>query len=388
MLCILGLGLAPRPNKQEDHVIEVKGKILDVDDSDVVKAGVSAIGQQKMNVEILKGDHKGQVTSAYNPLVGNLEFDYYYKSDEVVLLAVKEGSQGNIEEAKVSEVYRFPGVLVLGFLFAIALLAFAGAIGFKALLSFVLAVFIIWQVLIPLLLKGYPPIPISLIILWVLSAVIIFSVTGLTKKGATAFIGVSCGLVVTLFITLLFGAILKLNGMTAPYAETIMFSGYFELNFRQVFYVAILIGSSGAAMDIAMDVASSCYEVQVNKPDITAKELLQSGLNVGRDVIGTMTTTLLLAYSGSYLTLLMLFQVREATLGKIVNMQIVVAEFMRTLVGSLGLIMVAPITAVTAAIIMTRKEKEKVRHYAPPIITPLYSRKSLLKVVNKIFNIF
>ncbi|WP_276717184.1 YibE/F family protein [Caloranaerobacter azorensis] len=114
-----------------------------------------------------------------------------------------------------------------------------------------------------------------------------------------------------------------------------------------------MIGASGAAMDIAMDVAASMEEIKIKKPDIQRKELIQSGFNIGRAVIGTMTTTLLLAYSGGYLTLLMLFMTKNSSLIRIINLKIVSAEIMRTLVGSIGLVLVAPITAIVAGWIFT-----------------------------------
>ncbi|MCG8531800.1 MAG: YibE/F family protein, partial [Desulfovibrionales bacterium] len=111
-------------------------------------------------------------------------------------------------------------------------------------------------------------------------------------------------------------------------------------------------GASGACMDIAMDIAASMDEVKLKKPDISPMELMRSGFTVGRHVIGTMATTLLLAYSGGYLTLLMIFRVKEPSIMRMLNLKIVAAEIMRTLVGSMGLVTVAPITALVGGIIM------------------------------------
>ncbi len=119
-----------------------------------------------------------------------------------------------------------------------------------------------------------------------------------------------------------------------------------------VIIAAIILGASGACMDIAMDIAAAMDEIKKKKPDIPPLELIQSGFVVGRHVIGTMATTLLLAYSGGYLTLLMLFQVKEPGILRMLNLKIVAAEIMRTLVGSIGLVLVAPITAIVGGIII------------------------------------
>ncbi|MCR4436078.1 MAG: YibE/F family protein [Clostridiales bacterium] len=103
-----------------------------------------------------------------------------------------------------------------------------------------------------------------------------------------------------------------------------------------------------------MDVAASLEELKIKKPDITFIELAQSGFRVGRTVIGTMTTTLLLAYSGGYLTLLMLFMTKNSSFIRIVNLKIVASEILRIVAGSMGLVLVAPLTAITAGWIFSR----------------------------------
>ncbi len=341
-------------DKYNQNVSEAKSLVLDVDDSDVVKSGISAIGYQQLNVRILNGTYKGEEISVTNPLMGKLDYDNYYQVDDKVIIALKTDTQGYIIDAKAIELYRQPYMLIVFILFVILLIWYARDIGVKALFSFMFTILILWKLLIPLLLAGKNPMVIASLTLILLSAIILFSVAGFTRKGLSAFLGTLCGLLITLALTMVIGDKLGLRGMTAPYAETIVFSGYFHLDMRSIFYVAVIIGSSGAAMDIAMDVASACWEIREKKPDISRKELVRSGFNVGRDVIGTMTTTLLLAYSGGYLSLLMLFQIRESSFSRIINMKIIAAEIMRTLVGSIGLVLVAPMTALVAGLIMVK----------------------------------
>jgi uncharacterized membrane protein len=114
----------------------------------------------------------------------------------------------------------------------------------------------------------------------------------------------------------------------------------------------VLLGASGAAMDIAMDVSVSMNEIKLKRPDIAMWELVQSGFNVGRMVIGTMATTLLLAYSGGYLTMLMVFVSQGTSFTRIINMKLVAAEIFRILIGSIGLLMVAPVTAIIAGCLL------------------------------------
>ena len=116
---------------------------------------------------------------------------------------------------------------------------------------------------------------------------------------------------------------------------------------------SIFIGASGAVMDLAVDITSAVHEVVEKKPEIGWKEAAQSGMNVGRAAMGTMTTTLLLAYSGGYIPLLMVFMAQGTPLDNILNYKYVSAEILHTIVGSFGLCTVAPFTALTSGILLT-----------------------------------
>ncbi|WP_419661150.1 conserved uncharacterized protein, YibE/F family [Desulfosarcina variabilis str. Montpellier] len=338
--------------------IEVKARVLDVDNTDVRSSGLSNIGHQELSVEILEGEYKGKILRATNSLVGQTDLENLYHPQDVIIAAVIL-ENGAISHVKAVDLYRQDTLLALFGLFVGALLLYAGVVGIKALISFVLTVFIIWEVLIQRILQGHSPLLTTTYTLVLMAAVIIFLVAGVNRKGLTAFIGTLCGLLATFFITLFFGGKTGLFGMTQPYVNALIFSGYYDLDIRQIFYCAVILGASGAAMDIAMDIAASMDEVKSKKPDIKARELIHSGFTVGRHVIGTMATTLLLAYTGGYLTLLMIFRVKEPSIMRMINLKIVAAEIMRTLVGSIGLVLVAPATAIVGGLILTRLANKK-----------------------------
>ena len=118
---------------------------------------------------------------------------------------------------------------------------------------------------------------------------------------------------------------------------------------------SIFIGASGAVMDLAVDITSAVSEVVQKKPDISWREASVSGMNVGRAAMGTMTTTLLFAYSGGYLALLMVFMAQGTPIDNIVNYRYVSTEILETIVGSIGLVTVAPFTAITSGFLLTKK---------------------------------
>ncbi len=340
-----------------EGVTEVKAKVLKVDNSDVRTSGLSHIGHQELEVNILDGKYAGRDLRATNNLIGNTALENLYNKDDIIMAAIIE-KDNKIEHVKAADLYRQDSLLFLFGIFVIALLLYAGAIGVKALISFILTVFILWEVLVQRILDGSSPLITTTYTIFLMSAVIIFLVAGVNRKGISAFIGTICGLFITLFVTFVFGSKVGLFGLTQPYVNSLIFSGYYHLDTRQIFYSAIILGASGACMDIAMDIAASMDEVKNKKPDISPIELIRSGFTVGRHVIGTMATTLLLAYSGGYLTLLLLFKVKEPSIMRMINMKIVAAEIMRTLVGSIGLVLVAPITAIVGGIIIAGLDKK------------------------------
>lgn len=157
--------------------------------------------------------------------------------------------------------------------------------------------------------------------------------------------------------TLTFTGLFKIHGAIMPNAESLIYSGYQNLDLTSIFMASIFIGASGAMMDLSVDITSAIAEVIAKKPSITKKEAILSGMNVGRAAMGTMTTTLLLAYSGGYISLLMVFMAQGTPIDHILNYKYVASEVLDTVVGSFGLVTVAPFTAVMAGIMLTKKNK-------------------------------
>jgi uncharacterized membrane protein len=342
-----------------NDITEIHATVVSTDDSGLIHTGVIPYGPQQVTVRVTRKPFKDQQIIINNHLLGKADIDTPCQVGDQVILGIQIKDK-TIVNARILEHDRGSGLMLMSALFVVLLIGYAGMIGFRALLSFVVSVFVIWEVLIAGLLSGKDPLLLTSGVIFILSAVIIFSVAGLSKKGFSAFLGTSLGLGFTLALTLIFGNMLKINGMTLPFAETLLFSGNLSLNMRDIFYGAVLLGASGAAMDIAMDVAASMEEIKAKRPDISMKELVHSGISIGKHVIGTMATTLLLAYSGGFITLLMLFMTKDARFLRVVNLKIVASEIMRTLIGSMNLILVAPLTAFIAGWLLSSAYAGKV----------------------------
>jgi uncharacterized membrane protein len=187
--------------------------------------------------------------------------------------------------------------------------------------------------------------------------VIMYLVAGATKKGVSAFLGATVGVFAGLALSHLYGWLMNINGATMPYVQTLLFSGYEKLDLQDIFIGAMILSSSGAIMDLAVDIASGIEEVALHNKELGRKELCASGMRIGRSVVGTMTTTLLLAYSGGYLTLLMMFFSQGTDPIDFLNSTLVSAETAKTLLGSFTLVLVAPVTAIIASCMFAKRRK-------------------------------
>lgn len=176
----------------------------------------------------------------------------------------------------------------------------------------------------------------------------------------SAVLGSLLGTVATLLLSMLFAHILRLDGTTISHVSPLLSQSGLQLDIRGVYLAMTFIGASGALTDLGMDIAASCHEVQVHAPHITGRELRRAGFSVGRTVIGTMTTTLVMAYSGNFLTMLMYYQGQGTPLIDIFSYRFVAAELMSVLVGAFGLLAVAPLTACVCGWLYTRGRKEAV----------------------------
>ena len=333
-----------------NHAPREKVRVLSVDNALLQPLGVVFSGVQNCEIEVLSGAHRGTVLTAQNHLNASLERDKLYAGNDTALAMLSE-KDGKPLTATLIDHYRLDTQAMLFGLFGLLLIVFAGMSGCGALISLVASIMIVWKLLIPLLMKGYPPIWCALLMVLLLTVLIDILVAGFTRTSLIAIVGSLLGTAITCIGAVLFGSLLKLDGSNLPYVVPIIAQSNMQLNLREIFFAMVFIANSGALMDLSMDIASACAELVRHKPDISRKELLISGLAVGRNVIGTMTTTLMLAYSGSYLSLLMYFAGQGTPVIDILNLKYVASEVLITLVGSFGLVTVAPFTAVVAAVL-------------------------------------
>ncbi len=357
VLCATLASIDLFPKRDPEPGKKVRARIISVDNTNVQEFGVLLKGTQSLEVEILGGKWKGHRFQAMNMLRAQLDLDKMFHPGDIVLVGILDDVDPDTYTLNAQDHYRIGYTVFLFVLFAVLLAVFARFTGLCALLSFVFSCLVIWKLVIPLCLLGWNPMLVSFVAVVLLSIVIIFLVAGLTRKGVAAFSGATAGVLTSSILGYCFTSLFKINGAVMPYSQALLYSGYETMNLAEVYTAAIFLSSSGAVMDLAMDVSTGMEEVLRKQPGLSQRELMQSGLRIGRSVVGTMTTTLLLAYSGGYLTLMMTFAAQGTSPIDFINNPYVASETVKTIIGSFGLVMVAPLTATLGSAILCGRRK-------------------------------
>ncbi|OLN25696.1 multitransmembrane protein-like [Desulfovibrio sp. DV] len=357
VVAALTVGLWYLPTGFEERLpaeaLQVKARIVAVDNAHVRQYGLVREGEQRVTARPLAGPFAGQDIVADNILVGKLEMDKLFAPGDTALVVLSLRG-GKIVSAVAQDHWRLGLQGWLLGLFALALVAYAGMTGVRAVLSFVFTALLLWKVLVPLTLGGVDPMLTVLGVTAALMAGVVFLVGGVNRRAVAAYLGSLGGVAVTCLLSLATAKGFALPGAVKPFAETLLYTGFAHLDLGRMYLATICLGASGAIMDVAMDVAASQAEVAVHHPEIGRMGLCLSGLRVGRVVVGTMATTLLLAYCGGSLALLMVVMAQGVPLINVATMPHVAAEIANTLVGSFGLVTAAPLTAVAGGLLLAR----------------------------------
>lgn len=326
-----------------------------VDNSSLINTGLIRIGQQVCTVRFLSGKFKMQTAEGWNMLGGSLSQDKLFRPGDKAQ-AVVHHYDGEIISVNLIDYYRLDGELLLALAFAVFLVVFARGVGLRSVFSFAITILVLWKILVPLFLKGHNPIFVGLVAVAIMTFVILALVYGFDKKLLSSFCGAMSGIVFAMVLSIICTSSFHIHGAVMANSEALLYSGFQDLNLTQIFMASVCVGASGSVMDLSVDITSAVSEVVRNCPGISRKEAIKSGLTVARAAMGTMTTTLLLAYSGTCIATLMTFMAQGTPVYNILNNNIVAAEIINTIAGSFGLAMTAPLTAVIAGTVLAKSQ--------------------------------
>lgn len=254
-----------------------------------------------------------------------------------------------------SEFIRLDPLIVLCGVFFAMVLVFGGKKGVNTLVALVITCLAIFAVFVPAVLSGYNIYFWSLTVCAFVTVSSMIIINGLHKKTFVAIAGSFCGVVVSALLTLLMNRFLKMTGMLDDsYLYLSLLNPDRPINLNAAIFASIVIGALGAVMDIAMDIATSLYEMYSGSA-LKPRQLIKSGFEIGKDMMGTMTTTLILAYIGSSLAVTVLLVAYNASLTELLNKEMVIEEILQSLVGSVSIMVVLPFTTAVAALVYRGK---------------------------------
>lgn len=309
------------------------------------------IGQQLLEVKVLTGEHKGAVLEATNFLSAYANVDAKVGTRVIVRLDVDE--QGELYVVSVPAYNRAPVMLGLALIFAALLVIIGRKKGVMALVGLVYTLACIWFIQVPMILRGEEPVLVSIIIVALTTAASLLFLTGLSRKTLCAVLGCVCGVGVAGIFAAVSGSISQLNGFNLPEAEDLVLRATQDtVRISGLLVSGILVASLGAVMDVAMSISSSCWELRQLNPGLPKAALFRSGMNIGRDAMGTMANTLILAFAGASLNTLLLFRIYGYPAIQLFNSDAIAVELIRGLAGSIGIILTVPLVAALSAALM------------------------------------
>lgn len=333
--------------------------VEEVDNSKLIDTGLIRTGQQVCSVKILSGKFKGQLTEGWNMLGGSLSQDKLFRPGDVVQAIVhyETSKSGTVfHSVNLIDYYRLKVEFILAVAFAVFLISFAGMTGIRSVFSFVITILVLWKILVPFYLKGFNPIMTGIVVVAIMTFIILALVYGFDKRLVSAFSGSMTGILFAAILSFIFTKKFHIHGAVMANSESLLYSGFQNLNLTQIFMASVFIGASGSVMDLSVDITSAVNEVVTTARKkgvpVTKREAVKSGMAVARAAMGTMTTTLLLAYSGTCIALLMVFMAQGTPVYNILNNNVVSAEIINTIAGSFGLAMTAPITALISGTVL------------------------------------
>ncbi len=359
--------------EQEYHRAKVI-KAIDEEQAETEHSGGSIKSNiQKLEVLIINGEYKGQKFVAEYQL--NFDFSGKYKSsllsegDDVLVFLEEAQEEEEEEEFKkednkedtyikaskkvyVAEIIRDKYLLYLAIGFIFLLLVVGGLKGLKAIVSLILTGVAIIYILLPAILKGWDPVIVSVFICVCVIGLSLVIISGFNRKTLSAILGTAGGILGAGIIALIIGSLAKLTGFGDEESRMLMYIPQnIQFDFRGLLFAGIIIGTMGATMDVGMSIASAMHEIKHNSPDIKTSSLIRAGMNVGRDTMATMANTLILAYTGGSLHLMLLLMAYKTPFTHIINWDTIASEVLRAVAGSIGIVLAVPITVLASALI-------------------------------------
>ncbi|HLF28520.1 MAG TPA: YibE/F family protein [Anaerolineae bacterium] len=334
----------------------VQARVIEVIDEGVLDQGGIQQPYQQLRLEILEGELAGRAVVVEHGRYSLLGPEALYRAEErVMVLRTQRPDLGDV--FIITDAVRLDALALLSLAFVVFILLVARKQGVRSLLGMFVSLVIITQFILPMILAGNDPVLVSIVGAFVQLAVTLYLIYGWTRKTHAAVSGMLFSLIVTGLLAAFFMNLTRLTGQGAEESLFLQASGA-QINLRGLLLGGIIIGALGVLDDITISQASAVTELTQANPTLAPLEVYRRAMNIGRDHIASTVNTLVLAYVGASLPLLLLFSIYPQPFGQVVNREFIAEEIVRTLVGSLGLMASVPITTFLASVVFRGSVEE------------------------------
>ncbi|MCX4302714.1 MAG: YibE/F family protein [Clostridia bacterium] len=342
---------------KHSEVIEAKARVIEAGEVKKVTTGSVEDTVQDVKIEILDGEFEAKEYETSYILSYDIDgkiLAYELKEGDKVTAQIAKDSDGTVT-VTVQDVQRGTYIYIMFFVFLASVIIVGGKEGIKAVIGLLITILCIWFILIRGIFNGANPIWTSIGTSAVIIVLTFLVIGGISRKIITAAIGTLGGVVMSGVMAAIFSYLAKLSGACEDAIQLSISMKTVTFNFRDLIFAGIVVSALGACMDVGMSIASSLDEIKNKTKDITWQELFKSGMSIGKDVIGTMTNTLILAYVGGALKLILLFLACDMQLGEILNKETIAEEIISAIAGSMGVVYTVPITAFVYSFLNRKK---------------------------------
>ncbi|GIM28158.1 hypothetical protein CPJCM30710_08240 [Clostridium polyendosporum] len=310
--------------------------------------------RQIITVQVTNGKYKGKVLTIENTIRSDLAYNLDIHEKDTILVLIMEDKNGNYLGVNIEDMARDTYLLYLVLIFALLMIIIGKLKGVKSLITLVITGFTIWKVFIPMIIKGYSPIGASILTCVLISITTLVITSGLNNKTLSALFGTLSGVIIAGVISLIIGKYANITGFANEDAQ-LLINAPIKIDLKGLLFAGIIMGSLGAVMDIGISISSAIFELKEVNKKMSKKDLITSGMNIGKDIMGTMSNTLILAYVGSSIQMILLFVAYNMSASEVINKELIASEILRALSGSIGLVCAIPITVGISSLLAERK---------------------------------
>lgn len=366
LFVLLICGIWVNRSNAEDETISIskmnfaKAEVSEVLKENVIKDNENAegryVGSQELEIRITSGDHKNEIMTLTNYL--SALYNVHVQKGDKIIVRIMENDQGSYYASMYNYNRGFVmGIFILVFFSLLILLGGKKGIGALAGLLFTLSC--IWFILIPAVIQGMNAIGMTIVIIAVTTTGSLIMLNGFSKKTYCAILGCIGGVIIAGLCAVIVSYLTPMNGFNMSEAENLLLYGADKgLKISGLLVCSVLISALGAVMDVSLGIASSIWELHIQNQELPKKELFISGMRIGRDAMGTMANTLILAFAGSALNMLILIQTYEIPFIQLINTDYICLEIIQSIASSMGILLTVPLVAMISVNLMTHQTQE------------------------------